>query len=224
MNVTRLAGWILLLFAVAHFGVSLADFGPEYAAAGAIGENAEKYGLDTSGTNLRFKLGLEFLVDILLAGVLAIAGWWLTTSEVTQNIWIILIGVFVIFSIVVRATPIVPLNVAKLSPGCAFYGAQIQLGVSKDVTFNGPVRQYVVITKKQAVRTVMTAQQQGQASEMVVLDLTNKAAANQYQKCALPLTIDGNVMGTAAVAKGKDLVIVPLIKAKSAQSGLPQKK
>ena len=89
MNLTRLAGYLLLLFAAIHLVISLMDFAPEYAAAGNIGANAEKYGLQTSETNLRFKLGLEFTVDVLIVGVLAIAGWWLTTTEVIQIVWII---------------------------------------------------------------------------------------------------------------------------------------
>ena len=223
MNVTKLAGYLVILLAVGYLVVTLADFGPEYAAAGSIGEDAEKYGLKTGTTNLRFKIGLEFFLDVIIIGVIVIAGWWLLTTEVVQIIWIILVGVFILFSIVVRATPILPLNVVKLSPGAAFYGAQVQVPIYDDLTMHYP-RQYVVITRKQTVRTARSATPDGKASHMVVLDFPRRRASDEYNGCTLPLTVTGNVRGTGAVAKGNQLTAVPLIVVNSAKSGMPQKK
>ena len=228
MNVTRLAGYLLLLFAALHLVISLADFAPEYAAAGNIGANAEKYGLQTSDTNLRFKLGLEFTIDVLIVGVLAIAGWWLTTTEVIQIVWIIFIGIYVIISIVVRTSPVLPLSIAKHSPGGAFYGAQIQVPIGADVTFamqnEQPVRQYVVVTKKQDVRVAQSVTPQGQASDIVVLDLSDKAASTQYMGCTAPLTITGTIAGTGSYAKGNQMWTTTQIRVKGAKSGMPERK
>ncbi len=227
MNLTRLAGYLLLLFAAIHLVISLIDFAPEYAAAGNIGANAEKYGLQTSETNLRFKLGLEFTVDVLIVGVLAIAGWWLTTTEVIQIVWIIIIGIYVILSIIVRASPVLPLSIAKYSPGGAFYGAQIQVPIGADVTFayqgDQAMRQYVVITKKQDVRVAQALTPQGQQSDLVVLDLSDKVAAQQYMSSTVPLTVTGTVAGTGSYAKGNQLWTTIQIRVKGAKSGMPQK-
>lgn len=225
MNVTRLAGWLLVLFAAVYLLITLMDFGPEYAAAGNIGANADKYGLQTSETNLRFKLGLEFAVDVLLIGTLAIAGWWLTTSEVVQIAWIIIIGIFGIFSVVIRSSPVMPLNVLKLSPGAAFYGAKVQVPIGADITYDQQgARQYVVITKKQEIRVAQSMTAAGQASDVVVLDLSNKAAGQQYMQCGVPFTIIGKISGTGSYCKGNQLWTAPLIKVESAKTGMPEKK
>ncbi len=84
--------------------------------------------------------------------------------------------------------------------------------------------QYVVITKKQAVRTAEALGPDGKTRVgRVVLDLSDKTAATQYQGCFLPLTVTGNVMGTSALAKGSELEVVPHVKVKTAKSGLPKK-
>ncbi len=218
MNVTTLSGWILIIFAIVYFGITLADFGPEYAAAGNIGMDAEKYGLETSETNLRFKMGTEFAIDIVIIGLIALAGWWLTTTEVIQIVWIVIIGLFTIFSIVIRSTPILPINILKLSPGAAFYGAQVQMPINKDITFRyveeQAFRQYVVVTKKQYVNVAVSGS--GSQPQAVVLDLTNTAARTAYFGAEkFPVTILGNVMGTGSYAWKNKLATVPLIKVKS---------
>lgn len=240
MNVTRLAGYLMLAMAAAYLIVTLIDFGPDYAAAGAIGQWAEKEMraarvgdsstpgtqqqapepmLQTTATNLRFHIGLGIVINILVIGVLAIAGWWLTTSEVQQVIWIVVIGLFVVFSIIVRASPVLPLSVLKLSPGGAFYGAQAQVPIYNDIT-----GQKVIITKKKTMRIAQTATPDGQAGDIVVLDFPQDSVARQYAGCTLPLTVMGNVKGTASVARAKEVQAVPLIIVRSAKSGLPEKK
>lgn len=215
MTVTKAMGWILILFALIYLLISLTDFGPEYAAAGAIGSKANDYGLQTTATNLRFQMGWEFAIDILFIGLIALAGWWLTTQEVLQLAWIIIIGLFVVFSAIIRATPVLPLNVAKYSPGAAFYGAKIQVAISADVA-----DQYVVIrSEQQRYRTAVSQTPQGQPGGMVVLDLGDSSAAQQYQSCTLPLTVTGTVRGTASIAQGRELTTVPLIRVQTAQSG-----
>lgn len=219
MNVTRLAGWLLLIIAVIYLGISIVNFGPKYGAAGEIGEKHESYGLQTSGTTLRFNMGFEFFLNVLGVGVIALAGWWLTTSEVRQLAWIILVGVFALFSIIVRSTPVLPMKVAKRSAGAAFYGAQVNVVLGSDVTNN-----YVVISRNQSVRTAEALSNDGAAGiGRVVLDLGDSSAASQYRGCtAFPLTVTGNVMGTAGIAQGKELETVPLIKVKGAHDGLPK--
>ncbi len=223
MNLTKLAGYILLLMAAGYLVISLADFGPDYAAAGTIGDKAKDWGLQTTATNLRFHIGLGLLADVLIVGVIAIAGWWLTTTEVIQTIWIVLIGLFAIFSLVVRTTPVLPLSVAKVSAGGAFWGAQVQVPIYDDLTMRYPGK-YVLITRKQTLRTAQAATAQGQAADMVALDFPLRSATDQYNSCSLPLTVMGVVHGTASVATENKVWTVPLIVVKSAQSGLPQKK
>jgi hypothetical protein len=220
LTLTKLSGWILILFAVAYFVISLSDFGPEYAAAGEIGAKAENYGLQTSETNLRFSMGWEFAIDIVIVGIIAIAGWWLTTQEVLQVAWIVMISVFLVFSIVVRSSPLLPLKVAKVSPGAAFYGAQIQLVILGDTQ-----TRYVPISRKQTLWPVVTATPQGQQEDMVVLDLADPIGSQQLKSVsAPPFTIKGTVAGTCTLAEGTSLTTVPLIRVKAAQEGLPPAK
>ncbi len=220
MNVTKLSGWILLLMALAYAGISLMDFGPEYSAAGYIGANAEKFGLKTTDTNLRFQMGWEFVIDILIIGVMSVLGWWLTTQEVPQFAWIGVIGAFLIFSIVVRASPVLPLNIAKLSPGAAFYGAQVEVVVTNDVT-----NRFVPITRKDTIRVVTAAGRDGRTDMgTAALNLKSHSVAGQYQGCTLPLTIKGTVSGTTCLAYENKLETVPQITVQSCTSGLPQPK
>jgi hypothetical protein len=218
VNITKLAGYILIAIAAVFLIIGIVNFGPKYAAAGAIGAKAESYGLQTNPTNLRFKMGFEFFVIVLVVAVIALAGWWLTTSEVRQMIWIIGIGIFVLISIIIRATPILPLTVAKWSAGSAFFGAQVQVVISEDVA-----NQYVPISKKDSLRTAVAMDATGKIKfGNVVLDLT-PGAKTEYQGCSLPLTVKGSVMGTACIAQKSELWTVPLIKVVSAASGLPAK-
>jgi hypothetical protein len=220
MNVTKLAGWILIAYAAVYLLTSIASFGPKYAAAGAIGDKAEKYGLQTNDTNLRFKMGLDFFVDVLIVGVVALAGWWLTTSEVRQVMWIVGIGIVTLVAIVVRATPVLPLPVIKAVPGAAFYGAQLQVVIAQDVA-----DQYVPISRKEGLRTAIALDATGQKQlGNVILDLSSTSAATQYQGCQqLPLTVLGTSEGKGCIAKGTDLWSVPMIKVVGAASGLPKK-
>jgi hypothetical protein len=220
LTLTKLSGWILILFAAGYLVVSLMDFGPEYAAAGEIGAKAENYGLQTSETNLRFQMGWEFAIDIMIIGVIAVAGWWLTTQEVLQIAWIVMIGLFVVFSIVIRSSPVLPLKVAKLSPGAAFYGAQVQIVILGDT----PTR-YVPISRKQTLWPVITATPQGQQEDMVVLDLADPVGSSQLKSVsAPPFTIKGTAVGTCTLAEGTSLTTVPLIRLKAAHEGLPPAK
>lgn len=239
MNVTRLAGYLMLAMAAGYLIITLIDFGPDYAAAGYWGEWAEKDMraarpsdssaagaqqtrepiLQTTVTNLRFHMGAGIVVNILVIGALAIAGWWLTTSEVQQVLWIVAIGLFVVFSIIVRASPVLPVSALKLSPGGAFYGAQAQVPIYNDIT-----GQKVIITRKKTMRIAQTATADGQAGDIVVLDFPHDSVARQYAGCTLPLTVMGNVKGTASVARAKEVQAVPLIVVRSAKSGLPEKR
>lgn len=220
MNLTKLAGWILLLMTLAYAVVTIISFGPKYAAAGYIGEKAESFGLQTNATNLRFQMGSELVVDILCIGVLAIAGWWLTTQEVVQIAWIVIVGLFAVFSLIIRLAPVMPLNVLKLSPGAAFYGAQVQAVVTAN-----PSQRYVVITRSQDMRAAMVGDAQGKNADVLVLDLRNRAANAKFMSCtAYPVTIKGTIAGTAGIATGKTSRNVALLHVQDAYQGLPQKK
>lgn len=239
MNATRLAGYLLLLIAAGSLIITLMHFIPDYAAAGAIGEWAEREMraarpgdatgvgvqqpthepmLQTTVTNLRFHVGARIVVNLLVIGALAIAGWWLTTSEVQQVIWIILVGLFLVFSVIVRASPVLPLSVLKFSPGGAFYGAQVQVPIYNDIT-----GQKVIITQKKTMRIAQTLTPDGQPGDLVVLEFPRDSVARQYAGSTLPLTVTGNVRWTAGVAKGTEVQSVPLIVVQSAKSGLPEK-
>ena len=224
MNVTKLCGWIVILGAAGYFIVALTDFGADYAAGGEIGALAERAqidgdeGLKTTGMNLHFHVGLELVVDMLIIAVIVLGGWWLTTCEVQQYVWIGLIILLLIFAIAARATPIVPLQIARYSAGAAFYGTQVLVPVHADVTAN-----YVDITKKQKRRVVMTLKGTQQEGGLAVIDFSEGDTANQYMNGSAPLTVLGTVGGTAHVAWKNQVRSVPLIKAKSIQAGMPQK-
>ena len=224
MNVTKLCGWIVILFAAGYFIVALTDFGADYAAGGEIGERAERAqaqdeeGLKTSGGNLHFHVGVELLVDMLTIAVIVIAGWWLTTCEVQQYVWIGLTALLVIAAIAVRATPIVPLHIARYSAGGAFYGAQVLVPVGADVS-----AKYVNITKKQKRRIVVTLKGPQQPGGLAVIDFSQGDTANQYMSGSVPLTVLGTVGGTAHIAWENQVRSVPLINAKSVQAGMPKK-
>lgn len=220
MNPTKLAGWILLVMTVAYAGVTIMSFGPKYAAAGYIGEKAEHFGLQSNTTNLRFQMGSELVVDIICIGILAIAGWWLTTQEVTQIAWVIIVGLFAVFSVVIRSTPVMPLSALKLSPGAAFYGAQVQAVVTAN-----PSQRYVVISRSQNMRAAMVGDAQGKGADVLVLDLRNRTGSTKFMACsAYPVTITGTIAGTSGIATGKTSRNVALLHVRDAYQGLPQKK
>lgn len=222
MNVTKLSGWVLLIFAVIYAVITIISFSPKYAAASHIGEKASDYGLQTTGTNLRFQMGSELLVDVLCIGLLAIAGWWLTTQEVVQIAWAVIVGLVLVVSVVVRTTPIVPLNVLTLSPGAAFYGAQFEAVVTGD-----PATKYVVITREEAgkMRPALVSTATGQKVGEVVLDLRNPTGYQKFMSCATyPVTISGTVAGTSGIAAGRSSRTVALLHVRDAYMGMPQKK
>jgi hypothetical protein len=219
MNVTRLAGWILLLFAVFYAVVTLMDYGPEYAAAGFIGEKAEDFGLKTTATNLRFAMGWEFFIDVIIIAFLGLIGWWLTTQEVPQYAWIAGMGLFVIFSIVIRVSPVLPMNIGKLSPGAAFWGAKTQVVVA-----GFPETGLVPVTRKTTIHPVLVTTD-GQTTQLICIDLSDPVGGQQYSsQQAPPVTVVGALEGTSTLAHGNALTTVPLLKVKTAVAGVPPPK
>lgn len=205
MSASRALGFVVILIAVAYLLVALFDIGPKYAAVDEVVAQADQLGLDTSTTNLRFRMGLEFLVDIVFIAALALVGWWLTTVETQQFSYLYVFGALFIVAIVVRVTPVVPVSVVRYSPGAAFFGAKVTCNALSDDS-----RGWVIIPMRQNLRVATVAAPGQQQGTMVVLDFGNDQDAMQrYLASTPPVPIKAVVYGTFDIARRNELYALP---------------
>ena len=214
----RLLGFLIIVVAVVYLIVSVADFFPKYTAVPELVANQDRLGLVTSTTNLRFHIGQEMVVDVIIVGLLGVLGWWLTTTETQQYAYWAIFIVVVIGLIVLWNVPLVPFKVARLSPQGAFYYAQVEVELAGDTTGQG----WVIIPTKQNQRVAVTEIYQDERSvgkKEVVLEFADNATLNQYLSAAWPVTVFGRMKGTRNLAYGKFIYTVPGVQVLEVRSG-----
>jgi len=123
---TKFSGMILIALAVALIVLAVVDTAPEASDAAKVlrtgGEGSSPLPIATS---VKYKIGGEVVFDVIVLVILGLFGWFLYTSEVQQTWAVVLIGVLAIGSIVVRATPVLNMDITRYSPGFAFWGAYV---------------------------------------------------------------------------------------------------
>jgi len=214
----RTLGFLIMAVALVYILVSVADFLPKYTAVPQLVHDQERLGLSTSTTNLRFHIGQEMVVDVIIVGLLGILGWWLTTTETQQYAYWTMFIVVVISLIVLWNVPLLPFKVARISPQGAFYYAQIEVQLAVDTTAQG----WVIIPTKQNQRVAVTEAYQDQryiGKKEVVLEFTDSATLNRYLSAAWPVTILGRMKGTRNIAYGKFIYTVPGVQVLKVRGG-----
>ncbi len=214
----RTLGFLIMAVAVVYLLVSAVDFVPKYTAVPQLVHDQDKLGLSTTTTNLRFHIGQEMVVDVIVVALIGILGWWLTTTETQQYAYwtifiVVVIGLFVLWNV-----PLVPFKVARVSPQGAFYYAQVKVKLAADTTERG----WVIIPTKQNQRVAVTEIYQDERSvgkKEVVLEFADNATLNQYLSAAWPVTVFGRMKGTRNLAYGKFIYTVPGVKVLEVRSG-----
>jgi len=204
----KILGILILALALLYLIVSMADFLPKYTEVPELVKNQHRLGLVTSTTNLRFHMSMEMVVDVIVVGLLAVLGWWLTTTETQQYAYWVILGLVVIGLVVLWNTPVLPFKVARISPQGAFYYAQVEVELAADTTDQG----WVIIPGKQRQRVAVTETYQDQrviGKKEVVLEFTDNSTLDQYASAAAPVMILGRMKGTRNLAFGKFIYTVP---------------
>jgi len=204
----RTLGFLIMAVAVVYLIVSATDFIPKYTAVPQLVHDQKKLGLSTSTTNLRFHIGQEMVVDVIVVALIGVLGWWLTTTETQQYAYWTILIVVVIGLIVLWSVPLLPFKVARISPQGAFYYAQVKVQLAADTTEQG----WVIIPTKQNQRVAITETYQDERSvgkKELVLEFTNNNTLNQYVGATAPVTILGRMKGTRNLAYDRFMYTVP---------------
>jgi len=116
---TRFCGVLFLTVALITVILSIVDTAPEIAAANA------QLGEEPINSSVKFSIGSEVVVDVVAVAVFVLFGWFLWSSEIQQSWAVAITFVLLVGSIVIRAQPLLPMDVAKHSPGLIFWGAKV---------------------------------------------------------------------------------------------------
>jgi hypothetical protein len=211
MSITKATGMLIIMLAGVFLVIALINIGPSYSAAPTVLDKSDVYGLNTDSTNVRFAIGGRFLLQVIIVAMLGLAGWWLTTQEVRQLWYVYGLAVFVLFSFIVRGSPMAPYNIARMSPAMLFYGAAVELQSFGDTT-----AVWVPIPISQNYRVGVSGIYQD-ASQMgsteVVLDFHDDARLMQaFITKGGQAKLTGHLIGTRPILMKKDLFVVPLVK------------
>ncbi len=76
-------------------------------------------------TSVKYRIGAEVLTDLVAIVLFALFGWFLWTSEIQQTWAVVITFLLLVGSVVIRVTPVLPMDVGRLSPGMAFWGALV---------------------------------------------------------------------------------------------------
>lgn len=150
---TRFSGMLFLAAALATIVLSIVDTAPEMMAAG------RQLGEQPIASSVKFRIGSEVVFDVFAVAALALFGWFLWSSEIQQTWAVVITGLLLAGSILVRVQPLLPMDVARHSPGLVFWGALViddfypapapAEGKARNVT-TFPVNQYyrLAVTEK----------------------------------------------------------------------------
>jgi hypothetical protein len=116
---TRFSGLLFMLVAVGAIVMAIMDTVPEFSAA------TEEFGEQPINSSIKFKIGSEIIFDVFVVAAMALFGWFLWTSEIQQTWAVVLTALLVAASITIRVTPLLPMEIARHSPGFAFWGALV---------------------------------------------------------------------------------------------------
>ena len=208
---TKSLGVVLFLLGALVLGLAINNFVAQFASADYVAAHAQDLGLTTSTTNLRFGMGGQLLVQILVAALLAVVGWFLYGSETEQYGYAIVFGVLLIASVVIRYSPVLPLALGRLSPGTAFFAAQVAITLppGADVT---PA--YVTLPPNQAsYRVVVADATRPEGKGAVLLDFHgDQNLMTSYARARWPVQVVGSLAGTRTIARENSQWLIPRVK------------
>ncbi len=207
----KVLGYIIIAIAIIYMLVSAGDFLPKYTAVPYLVDHQEELGLSTSTTNLRFHMMWEMVVDVIVAVLLAIVGWWVTTTETEQYGYMMAVGLVLLAFVVIWNVPLIPFRVARVSPQGAFYNAKVRFEVNGDTT-----RRWVIIPRREGQRVGLIEKYQdpkliGKKEVLLEFD-DNSAALAAYNSSAPPIAIFGQMRGTRNLAVKKYIYTVPAVR------------
>ncbi|MFW6437950.1 MAG: hypothetical protein ACOCZ7_02955 [Armatimonadota bacterium] len=116
---TRFSGMLFLLLAAGTIIMSIVDTAPEIMAANEALEG------QPIASSVKFNIGLQVVPDVFAVAAFGLFGWFLWTSEIQQTWAVVITALLLIGSIVIRVEPLLPMNVGRISPGIAFWGAYV---------------------------------------------------------------------------------------------------
>ena len=134
MSLTKATGMLIILLAALLLLIGIVNMGPSWSSAPEVLNKSYVYGLNMDDTSVRFKIGLQLVLEVIIALGIGIAGWWLTTQEVRQVGYMIGLVVVVIFLFATRSSPLVSIDLARKSPVTLFYGAMVEAPTQVDTT------------------------------------------------------------------------------------------
>jgi len=205
-GLTKLCGLILLITAGVVLILGLVDMVPEMSAAThtLVRGGAGSAPLPEA-TSVKYKIGAEILFDIIGAAIFALFGWFLFTSEIQQTWAVVIVGVLALGSIIIRATPVMPLSVGKLCGGSVFWGAKVYTDMYWPPLKPGTERRDVsTFPQSQNLRMGVTKPRLGgdkpHGAETVVLDFAKAPSLiNQFYGRPGGSKVIGTLAGTRTI-------------------------
>ncbi len=206
---TKTAGVLYIVIAAVVLALSIGNFAGQFAAAGDVVNQFKEQDLST--TDLRWSMGIQFLVDIVVVAALAIVGWFLFGSETEQYGYVIATGLLLIGGVTIRLTPLVPITAARLSPTVFFYGTQVRVTFTADDT-----RAYVTLPESDQYLVGRLGEGLPEKQAAVLLDFHGDNQLKQaYWFGAWPATVIGSVSGTRTLVnrmQARNIFLVPRVK------------
>ncbi len=197
---TRFCGILFLLLALTTIVLSIMDSAPEFAAV------ADQLGTEPISSSVKFNIGFQIVFDVFAVAIFALFGWFLWSSEIQQTWAVVITALLLIGSITIRVEPLLPMDVARHSPGIVFWGAYVvddvypppvpAQGQTRNVT-TFPVDQYyaLAVTEKNLSGGEM------HAGKSVALNFNEaKSAMGQYYAAGWQgVQVTGKVAGTRTI-------------------------
>jgi len=210
MSLTRATGMLIILLAALLLIIGIVNMGPSWSSAPEVLNKSDVYGLNMDDTSVRFTLGMQLMLEVLIALGLGIAGWWLTTQEVRQVGYIVGLLVFMIFLFATRSAPLIPIDLARKSPVTLFYGAMVEAPTQADTTAG-----WVTLPlDPQRYRVAVTATYSDEAqigSKEVLLNFGDTKTMQSFFTKGGKAKVTGRMMGTRVICHDKFFSPVPFI-------------
>jgi hypothetical protein len=215
MSLTKATGMLIILLAALLLIVGIVNMGPSWSSAPEVLNKSDVYGLNMDDTSVRFQLGLQLTLQVLIALGIGIAGWWLTTQEVRQVGYMVGLVVVLIFLFATRSSPLVSVDLARKSPVTLFYGAMVEVPTAADTT-SGWI---TLPLDPQHYRVAVTALYSDPAQmghKEVVLSFPDMQTMQQFVMTkGGKAKVTGYMTGTRVIAHGKDFFTVPFVRVQS---------
>ncbi len=207
-TVTKTAGIVFFIAAALVLAIAISNFAGQFSAAGDIAGKGDLKTVTT--TDLRWAMGVQFLIDMLVVGALVIVGWFLFGSETEQWAYVIATAVLLMGGLTIRLTPLVPMTAARVSPTVFFYGTQVELELTDDDT-----EFYTILPPSDRFRVGRLGQGAGEKQTEVLLDFRGDTELTQaYWKGPWPVTVIGSVSGTRTLIRPQERItfLVPRVR------------